>query len=136
MSQAFAGDHKLAIQPLPIGECHDENLSVYALKHQGEDYGNCVLYFSHPNYLNDPVEGKVVLMRLNGVNTELYTTRQSSNVHMQRYEFANGDATVRATMNVKVSCREGVEGCDYSGWLTVESQGGKSVVRIGYYRGA
>jgi hypothetical protein len=138
LSQVFASGRELAIQPLPAGLCHVDNLSVYAPRHKGdgERDDNCVLYFTHPNYEHGPQEGNEILLRLNGLNVHLHTSRQTVRFPMSHYEFANKSANLKATMDVKANCPEGVEGCDHSGLLTVKSPMGESVVHVIYYWGA
>jgi hypothetical protein len=132
--EAFASGHAPAIGRLLDAECPDYNLSVYAPKKSGDDSvfsGDCVLAFAR----QDESEGTDALIRLNGSVMHLLVIRKTARYPNVRYEFADRAGALKASMNIKEDCPDGVEGCDFTGTLTVVSSGRRSTVHVVYYRG-
>ena len=132
--QAFASGPVPAIGRLLDTECPDSNLSVYAPTKSHDDSvfsGDCVLAFARQG----ESEGTDAVMRLDGSVTHLIVIRKTTRYPNVRYEFADRKGTLKAFMNIREDCPDGIEGCDFGGTLTVVSSGGRSTVRVVYYRG-
>jgi hypothetical protein len=107
------------------------NLDVEVPRKKGDDStysDDCVLAFTD-------LEETGAVIRLNGSNVPLRVIHKHTSSTGAHYDFADGSGKVKAVLDVKMNCREGVEGCDFSGSLTIMSSGAKSRVHVVYYRG-
>jgi hypothetical protein len=132
--QAFPADD-LVVGRLPPQRC-GYNLDVDAPKHAGDDSvfaDDCVLAFTHPNEHDS--EGKDAVIRLNGDDVALRLTRKTARFPNAHYELSDVTGRIKVTMDVRENCPEGVEGCDFTGFMRVDSTKGNALVRVVYYRG-
>jgi hypothetical protein len=115
-----------------------DNQSVFAPKKKNDDSvfaDDCVLVFTHPDK-NEGNEGNDAVMRLDGSSVELHVVKKTASRRNVHYEFADKPGKLKVIMDAKEVCLEGVEGCDFTGSLTIESSRGQARIRIAYYRGA
>lgn len=125
----------LVIERLAAGRCLD-NLDVEAPKKQGDDTvfaDDCVLAFSHPDEDGD---GKDAVIRVSGADVQLHVTQKTARYPKAHYVLMDAAGKFRVILDVKESCRDGVEGCDFAGTMTVESSGRSAKLHVVYYRGA
>ncbi|BDU22165.1 hypothetical protein DYGSA30_36220 [Dyella sp. GSA-30] len=128
-SLASTHNHGPVVQRLANDLCQS-NLDVYAPKKDDASThsGDCVLGFTD-------VEETGAVMRLNGINVPLRVIHKSTGNTGAHYDFADSSGKVIAVLDVKMNCQEGVEGCDFSGSLTIRSSGAKARIHVVYYRG-
>ena len=137
VSPIYASGQEAVIQRLLRGQCLEENQAVYtpARPRAGPTSGDCILFFAGSQDGSGDPEGTEALIRLGGLDVRLQLIRKTAHGPYVHYEFADRRTKTRVTMDVKSVCPQDVEGCDYAGSLTVNSDLGKSTVHVVYYRG-
>ncbi|MFC5742032.1 hypothetical protein [Dyella tabacisoli] len=127
---ASTNGHGLVVGRLTDNQCPN-NLGIYAPKKKGDDSvdsDDCILAFT------DLGETGAVML-LNGVAVPFRVIQKSTRYSKVRYDLADSAGNAKVFLDVTMDCPEGVEGCDYSGSLTMESSGASSRIHIVYYRG-
>lgn len=113
------------------GNLCGENAGVYAPRKKRDDSidsGDCVLGFTD-------LQQTRAVMRLNGADVPFRVVRKIDRHRKVHYDLSGEVGEAKVAMDLRVDCPQDTEGCDYSGFMTIEAFGKSSRIHVVYYRG-